>query len=95
MPIRQVVTFHLKPGGAAAFLEGFLPIVERVRVAPGCEQYDLFVSHENPDCLLMLERWRDLAALEAALAAYKPANPPAFLQTLARPPVRERYQIDF
>ena len=94
MAIRQVITFRLKPGTGQLFREGFAPIAAAVSAADGCEHYELFASQTDPDCYVMLERWRDLAALEAALASYKPSDPPAFLQALAGKPVRERYHVE-
>jgi quinol monooxygenase YgiN len=96
MAIRQVVTFRIKPGRAAAFMEGFAPIIERVRTEKGCEQYELFVGLGDPNVMVMLERWRDLTSLEAALVHnYKGPNEPAahFVENLAGPPTRERFEI--
>lgn len=36
-----------------------------VRKEPGCEQFDLFQNTENPDQLLLVERWTDQASLDA------------------------------
>ena len=96
MAIRQVVTFRIKPGRAAAFMEGFAPIIEKVRAEQGCEQYDLFVGMGDPNVMVMLERWRDLNSLEAALVHnYKGPNEPAahFVENLAGPPTRERFEV--
>jgi quinol monooxygenase YgiN len=96
MAIRQVITFRVKPGTGAAFRAGFAPIVEQVRGADGCEQYELFAAIDDPNLFVMLERWRDLASLEAALKGhYKGPNDPStkFLETIEGSPVRERYEV--
>jgi quinol monooxygenase YgiN len=38
-----------------------------VREEPGCEQYELFVSTERPDNVVLLERWSDADTLQAHL----------------------------
>jgi quinol monooxygenase YgiN len=96
MAIRQVVTFRIKPGRAAAFMEGFAPIIAKVRAEKGCEQYELFVAIGDPNVMVMLERWRDLTSLEAALVHnYKGPNEAGagFVENLAGPPTRERFEI--
>ncbi len=96
MAIRQVVTFRNQPGRAAAFMDGFAPINEKVRAEAGCEQYELFVGIKDPNTMVMLERWRDLTALEAALVhTYKgPGEAGAgFIENLAGPPTRERFEV--
>jgi len=94
--IRQVISMRTAKGQRQAFVDGFTPIVERVRQEPGCLQYSLYLSVDDPDELVVLERWRDLATLEAVLAQhYKGPDDPAvaFLKLLAGPPMRERYEL--
>lgn len=96
MAIRQVVTFRIKPGRAAAFMEGFAPIIEHVRAEKGCEQYELFVKVGDPNTMVMLERWKDLTSLEAALVHNYKAPGEAgtgFIENLAGPPTRERFEV--
>lgn len=50
----------------------------------------------HPDVLVMLERWRDLAALQGALAKhYKGPDDPsvAFFKLVEGAPARERYEV--
>jgi quinol monooxygenase YgiN len=96
MAIRQVITFRVKPGSEAAFAAGFAPIVEKVRRAEGCEQYELFAAVEASNLFVMLERWRDLGCLEGALKAhYKGPDDPAtaFFKNVVGTPLRERYEV--
>ena len=37
---------------------------EKVRAEDGCLQYDYLLSCEQPDTVVLLEKWRDAAALE-------------------------------
>ncbi|PCC68556.1 putative quinol monooxygenase [Nannocystis exedens] len=95
MAIRQVITFRVQRGAAQAFIDGFGPIIDKVRGEDGCEQYELFVGHADPDVLVMLERWRDLAALQGALAKHYqgPDDPSvAFFKLVEGQPTRERYE---
>ena len=39
-----------------------------VRAEDGCEQYDYHISCEQPDTVVLLERWRDIEALQAHMA---------------------------
>lgn len=97
MAIRQVITFRIQAGSSAAFRSGFAPIIAAVRQEPGCEQYDLFTSTEEPDTLVMLERWRDSDAMQAALKKlYKGPDDPstAFFKLIDGQPVRERYEVE-
>jgi quinol monooxygenase YgiN len=96
MAIRQVITFRVKSGRAQAFAEGFAPIIDSVRAEDGCEQYEIFSGITDPDTLVMLERWRDLAALEGALKRhYKGRDDPslAFFEDIVGTPTRERYEV--
>jgi quinol monooxygenase YgiN len=97
MAIRQVITFRLQPGSRAAFESGFAPIIDAVRREPGCEQYELYVGVEHSETLVMLERWRDAEAMQAALKKlYKGPDDPAtsFFKLIDGAPTRERYEVD-
>ncbi len=96
MAIRQVITFRTRPGGGLDFAEGFAAIIEAVRKEPGCLQYELFQSRDDPDRLVMVELWQSQLSLDRALARYAPTpgDPlPAFFAYLEGPPLRERYEV--
>ena len=65
MALRLVLTLHAAPGRGADFAAAFRKRCEEVRTEPGCEQFEIFVSADDPDKLVLLERWSDAAALEA------------------------------
>jgi len=58
------------PGKGNELAKARAPRHAEVRQEPGCEQFDLFANTENPDQLLLVERWTD----EASLAAHAERN---------------------
>ena len=75
MSIRLIVTIHALPGAGAELARAYQHRCPRVRQEPGCEQFEIFQSVENPDKLTLLECWRDQAALDAH-AALRDIDPP-------------------
>lgn len=66
MSIRLVVTFAAAPGKAAEYLAAWKERCAAVTgEEPGCEQYEIFQSAEDPDRLVLVEHWTDQAALDA------------------------------
>lgn len=55
------VTYTMKPGMRAEFLEAVAACGAQaaVRQETGCIQYDYFLSVDNPDKLLLVEKWTD------------------------------------
>jgi quinol monooxygenase YgiN len=63
-----------------------------VRKEPGCQQFDLFQNTENPDQLLLVGRWTDVASLEAHTARHR--DQPRIGADLSGGPGKgERYEI--
>ena len=60
------VTYTMKPGLRAEFLREVSEhgIQEAVRREAGCLQYDYFLSVDDPDKLLLVERWTERKAQE-------------------------------
>jgi quinol monooxygenase YgiN len=56
-----------KDGSARAFAEEMMArgVVERVRAEEGNERYEYFYPMEDPETVLLIDRWRDQAALDA------------------------------
>ncbi len=92
MAVRLVVTFRVLPGKAQDFAQAFAPIIEEVHGEPGCEQYELFASLQDPDKLVLLERWTDQATLDAHLEENRRRGPSPTEPYRAAPGVLERYQ---
>jgi quinol monooxygenase YgiN len=76
--IHVLATVTLAPGTRAHFLEVFNGNVPNVLAEDGCIEYGAAVDAETeipsqkrlgPDVVLVVEKWRDLAALKAHSAA--------------------------
>lgn len=76
--IHVIATIQAAPGRRAELLREFQALVPQVRAEKGCIEYDPTVDlatqiaaqpPPRSDVVVMVERWQDLAALEAHLAA--------------------------
>jgi quinol monooxygenase YgiN len=76
--VHVIATIECHPGRLAALLKEFEQIVPVVRAEDGCLEYGAAVDLDTalaaqppvrPDVAVAVEKWRDLAALEAHLAA--------------------------
>ena len=61
------VYYYCKPGMAEAYVRALKEsgLQTKVRAEDGCIQYDYTLSLEEPDTVVLLEKWRDGAALAA------------------------------
>jgi len=77
MAVRLVVTFHATPGKGAELAQAMKARCEVSRQDAGCEQFEVFQSIFDPDTLVLLELWKDKAALDAhaKLQAQRPPLP--------------------
>jgi len=64
MAIRLIVTVTAVTGKGSELARAYPDRCTENRKEPGCEQFEVFQSVENPDKLLLLERWKDQAALD-------------------------------
>lgn len=76
MEIRLVVTIEAIPGKGAALARAFSERAIETRKEDGCHQFEAFTSADNPDRVVVLERWRDQAALDAHAQLLKTLYPP-------------------
>ena len=60
------VYYTCKPGMAQPFVKALKDsgAQAKVQAEDGCLQYDYHISCEAPDTVVLLEQWRDAAALE-------------------------------
>ena len=65
MAVRLVVTFHAAPGKGTDLAQAMRARCEISRQDAGCEQFEVFQSVSDPDNLVLLELWKDQAALDA------------------------------
>jgi quinol monooxygenase YgiN len=77
MAVRLVVTFHAAQGKGAELAQAMKARCEVSRQDAGCEQFEVFQSVSDPGKLVLLELWKDQAALDAhaKLQAQRPALP--------------------
>jgi quinol monooxygenase YgiN len=77
MSVRLVISMQAKSGKGSELLKAMEARCMETRKEPGCLQFEVFQSGNDPDHLCLLEHWADQAALDvhAAANASRPANP--------------------
>ena len=77
MAVRLVVTFQAAPGRGGELAQAMKARCEVSRQDAGCEQFEVFQSASDPDKMVLLELWKDQAALDAhaKLQAGRPPLP--------------------
>jgi quinol monooxygenase YgiN len=94
MSLRLVITLRAQPSKGADLLRVFEARCVEVRQEPGCEQYEIFQSGNDPDRLVLLERWSDQAALDVHLEVNR-TRPPFPPELRAEGPTeREDYEYN-
>ena len=96
MSVRLVITMNAKPGKGADLLAEMEMRCVEVRKEPGCEQFEVYQSGNNPDKLCLLELWADQAALDvhAGKNASAPPNPRMAELREGGPVPREDYEYN-
>ena len=74
MAIRHVVTIQVAPGKAADFASAFKALQAIAQQEKGCEQYELFQSLDDPDKVVLLERWASQELLDKHMEAERTRN---------------------
>jgi quinol monooxygenase YgiN len=74
MAIRHVVTIQVAPGRAADFADAFKALQAMAQREEGCEQYELFQSLDDPDKVVLLERWASEELLDKHMEAERTRN---------------------
>jgi quinol monooxygenase YgiN len=74
MAIRHVVTIQVAAGKAADFADTFKALQAVAQREEGCEQYELFQSLDDPDKMVMLERWASQELLDKHMEAERARN---------------------
>jgi quinol monooxygenase YgiN len=75
MAIRHVVTIQVASGKAAEFANAFKVLQESALEEDGCEQYELFQGVDDPDKVILLERWTNQELLDKHMAAERTRSP--------------------
>ena len=68
MSLSVVATITTKAEFRGEVRQALIAILAPSRAEPGCLQYDLHTDRNDPDRLVMIERWQDDAALDRHLA---------------------------
>lgn len=66
MSITVMITYTGKNGSARQFAEEMVSsgTVEKIRAEDGNERYEYFFPMEDPESVLLIDRWRDQAAID-------------------------------
>lgn len=87
LPTRNlIVSLQIRPERRDEFVEALLATVEPARAAPGAIVFDVYQHEDDPNALVIIERWESPQAHEAHLE--QPYNEPLnaiFEESLARP----------
>lgn len=94
MAVRLVVTFKAQPGKAQDFIDAFEPVMKITHAEKGCEQYQLFHAADDPDALVLLERWTTAQDLADHMQAMQARGGSPSAQYSAGPPTLERYEVE-
>ena len=62
--IMIVVEFEVKPEHCNQFIELIKGHAQRSRAEDGCQQFDVLLPQEDHNRVLLVEAWRDQAALD-------------------------------
>jgi quinol monooxygenase YgiN len=98
LAIRHVITIRVAAGRADDFAAAFKALQALVQQQEGCEQYELFQSVDEPEKVVMLERWASQELLDKHMQAERTRNRSAIdaLVALWAPgstPTVERFEV--
>ena len=91
MAVRLVVSMTALKGKGDEFGKAFCANLPNIQKEPGCEQYAFFRSLEDPDKFVLLERWKDQAALDVHAALIR-SRPSSTASLRGAPGVMEKYE---
>ena len=82
--IHLIATLKIEPASLDKIARIVRPCITETRKEPGCISYDLHQSLSDPGTLIFVERWKDMASLDAHfetphLKAWREAGGPYFL----------------
>jgi quinol monooxygenase YgiN len=67
-PFQLLVRIHLPAGAIDKFAVEAAKAAKASEAEPGCEMYAFFKDLEKPDTIILLEKWKSVAALKTHLA---------------------------
>ena len=74
MAIRHVITIQVAPGRTNDFVGAFRSLQAIAQQEEGCEQYELFQSLDDPEKVVLLERWASQELLDKHMEAERTVN---------------------
>nr|WP_137676088.1 putative quinol monooxygenase [Parerythrobacter lutipelagi] len=84
-------TIKLAPDADRSAIEAIVTMVKATRLEDGCIDYAMAQDLADPDTLILFERWKDMAALEAHMQTPHMAE---FQKVMAaNPPVGRRIRM--
>lgn len=92
MTITRINGFHTKPGKGDELRDLLQTFVQRMEGLPDCEQYQVLQAVEDPDHIVVLERWRSVEAHRAAAQQTPVHAYERTMQLLASPPEGAYFQ---
>ncbi|MBI4297902.1 MAG: antibiotic biosynthesis monooxygenase [Chloroflexi bacterium] len=92
MAIRMVVNMMAAKGKGGEFARLFTGVIPGVLKEPGCEEYHLLRSIDNPDRFVLLERWKDSKSLDDHITLLR-SKPSPYGHLREGNPVAERYEV--
>ena len=60
MTVTAIAHFRAKPGEAAALRDAFIAGIPHARADADCEGIDILVNAEDPDHIVLIEKWTSL-----------------------------------
>jgi quinol monooxygenase YgiN len=75
MAVRLLITLTASPGKGGELARTMRGRCAEVRKEPGCEQFEAFQSVDDPDKIVLLERWKDQDALDVHAKLQAPRPP--------------------
>jgi len=75
LALRLVVTLIAKPGMRDDYAKALKGTIDITHGEDGCEQYELCFSTEDPNKMVLLERWTSAAHLDAHMEAMRARGP--------------------
>ncbi len=98
MAIRHVITIQVAAGRADDFAGAFKTVQAIAQQEEGCEQYELFQSIDEPEKVVLLERWASQELLDKHMVAERTRSRSAIdtLVALWAPgttPTVERFEV--
>lgn len=92
--VTVMLILDFKEGGASEVLRQMVPEVRRTREEEGCIAFDLFRVDDQPDRVVVFERWRSQADLDLHWRQdYTRRVLALFEQTLLQPPRRGESEL--